>query len=131
MHVDEGPGSERDRENGRAKGGPGDRIGIGGGDDAVVRIQLAARWSEANSPNQGDSLAGLLKRFRVAYEYLDAVTHGVEPPEIEEEPEPSPVAAPTSAASYGAPPPSYAPSEAPPAAAPEPPAPESEPRPWG
>jgi hypothetical protein len=127
MHVDEGPGSERDRENGRGKGGPGDRIGIGGGDDAVVRIQLAARWSEANAPDQGDSLARLLKRFRLAYEYLDAVTHGVEPPEIEEEP--SPVAAAASVPSYGGSA-SYAPPEAPPAAAPETQAPESEPRPW-
>ena len=125
MHVDEGPGSERDRENGRGKGGPGDRIGIGGGDDAVVRIQLAARWSEAHAPDQGDSLAGLLKRFRVAYDYLDAVTHGVEPPEVEE-PDPAPAAAPASAASYGAPS-----SYAPPATAPEAQTPESEPRPWG
>jgi hypothetical protein len=126
MHVDEGPGSERDRdrENGRRPGGgPGDKIGIGGGDDAVVRIQLAARWSETNAPDHGDSLAGLLKRFRVAYEYLDAVTHGVEPPELESEP--APVAAP----SY-TPQPSYAPPEPPPAS-PEPQAPESEPRPWG
>jgi hypothetical protein len=55
-------------------------IGVGGGDDAVSRIQLAARWSEAFAPRQGDSLRAALQRFRTAYEFLDAVTHGVEPP---------------------------------------------------
>jgi hypothetical protein len=57
-----------------------ERIGVGGGDDAVSRIQLAARWSEAFAPREGDSLRAALQRFRVAYEFLDAVTHGVEPP---------------------------------------------------
>jgi hypothetical protein len=55
-------------------------IGVGGGDDAVSRIQLAARWAEAFAPADGDSLRAALTRFRTAYEYLDAVTHGVEPP---------------------------------------------------
>ncbi len=55
-------------------------IGVGGGDDAVSRIQLAARWAEAFAPASGDSLRAALARFRSAYEYLDAVTHGVEPP---------------------------------------------------
>ena len=57
-----------------------DRIGVGGGDDSVSRIQLAARWAEAYAPPSGDSLSSALRRFRTAYEYLDAVTHGVEPP---------------------------------------------------
>jgi hypothetical protein len=60
-----------------------DRIGVGGGDDSVSRIQLAARWAEAYAPSAGDSLSGALKRFRLAYEYLDAVTHGVEPPTLD------------------------------------------------
>lgn len=55
------------------------QISVGGGDDAVSRIQLAARWAEAYAPHQGDSLASVLNRFKVAYEYLDSVTHGVEP----------------------------------------------------
>jgi hypothetical protein len=69
--------SRRDGEERR-----GERIGVGGGDDSVSRIQLAARWAEAFS-GEGDSLAGVLRRFRAAYEYLDAVIHGVEPPELD------------------------------------------------
>ena len=57
-----------------------DRIGVGGADDSVARVQLAARWAEAYAPPAGDSLSHALRRFRTAYEYLDAVTHGVEPP---------------------------------------------------
>jgi hypothetical protein len=112
MHIDEGSdGAEEDRSNGRDKRGEGrgERIGIGGGDDSVVRIQLAARWAESNAPHDSDSLVGLLKRFRMAYEYLDAVIHGVEPVEPEPEPEPARPAATTTAA----------------------PSPEPEPRPWG
>jgi hypothetical protein len=55
------------------------RIGVGGGDETVVRIQLAARWAEAFAPARGDSLHATMQRFRQAYEYIDAVTHGVEP----------------------------------------------------
>jgi hypothetical protein len=58
-----------------------ERIGVGGGDDAVVKIQLAARWAEVFAPANGDSLAQALKRFRQAYDYVDAVTHGIEPAE--------------------------------------------------
>lgn len=85
MSTGEGAGDARDdRANRREddRGGRGDRIGIGGGDESVTRIQLAARWSEAYAPER-DSLTGILKRFRAAYEYLDSVTHGVEPPDIE------------------------------------------------
>jgi hypothetical protein len=56
-----------------------DRISVGGGDDSVTRIQLAARWAETFAPPD-DSLPKTLKRFRTAFEYLDAVIHGVEPP---------------------------------------------------
>src|SRR6266536_325621 len=85
MHMDEDHGE--DRADGRDdRAGRRERIGVGGGDDAVTRIQLAARWSESFAPEDGDSLVGTLKRFRMAYEYLDAVIHGVEPvePEIPE-----------------------------------------------
>ena len=54
-------------------------IGLGGGDDSTLRIQLAARWAERFAPEHGDSLAASLERFRRAFEYLDAVTHGIEP----------------------------------------------------
>ncbi len=64
--------------------GRGERIGVGGGDDSVTRIQLAGRWAEAFAPPQGDSLASALKRFRTAFEYVDAVIHGVEPPSPDE-----------------------------------------------
>jgi hypothetical protein len=61
------------------------RIGVGGGDDQMARIQLAARWSEAFAPEDGDSLGNMLKRFRTAYDYLDAVIHGVEPADVEDD----------------------------------------------
>jgi hypothetical protein len=69
--------TRREREQRR-----GEQIGVGGGDDSVARIQLAARWAEAYA-GEGDSLGGALRRFRAAYEYLDAVFHGVEPPELD------------------------------------------------
>jgi hypothetical protein len=62
----------------------GERISIGGGDDSVTRIQLAARWAESYAPDS-DSLGNVLRRFRAAYDYLDAVIHGVEPPELDRE----------------------------------------------
>jgi hypothetical protein len=123
----------RDRDQDR-----GQHIGVGGGDDSVSRIQLAARWAEAY-PGQGDSLSAILKRFRVAYDYLDAVIHGVEPPELDSlEAAPAPAAAsappwpaphppaptpPPAPGSVGAPPPWASPG-------PESGAPPPEPRPW-
>ena len=62
----------------------GERINVGANDDSVARIQLAGRWAEAFAPPQGDSLASALKRFRTAFEYVDAVVHGVEPPSLDE-----------------------------------------------
>jgi len=112
----------------------GDRIGVGGGDDSVSRIQLAARWAEAYA-GEGDSLGGMLRRFRTAYDYLDAVIHGVEPPEMDslaEKPAPAAAAAPG--------PPPWSNPEPPPAPPPppwasptpqEPGSPPTEPRPWG
>src|SRR5258708_23118358 len=104
MSTGEGVGGDaRDDHAGEDSDRRGERIGIGGGDDSVTRIQLAARWAETYSP-KADSLGSVLKRFRAAYEYLDSVTHGVEPPEpghelMEAHPAtPQPVAA---ATSYG------------------------------
>ena len=64
--------------------GRGDKINVGAGDDTVARMQLAARWSEAFAPLTNDTLNAALLRFRVAYDYLDAVSHGVEPPAFED-----------------------------------------------
>ena len=86
MSTGEGPdvsGDARDdRGNREDHSRRGDRIGIGGGDDSVTRIQLAARWAESYGPYT-DSLGAILKRFRAAYEYLDAVIHGVEPSDLD------------------------------------------------
>jgi len=122
MHVDEG----EDRANGRDGGGRPERIGIGGGDDAVTRIQLAARWAESFAPEHGDTLVASLKRFRLAYDYLDSVIHGVEPNEPEQGERRAPAAAAAQPSSYA--PPSAEPPAAPPST---PLPPESEPRPWG
>src|SRR6266581_4974863 len=86
MSTGEGPvvgGDARDERGNREDHSRprGDRIGIGGCDDSVSRIQLAARWAESYGPCT-DSLGGILKRFRAAYEYLDAVIHGVEPSDL-------------------------------------------------
>ena len=44
MSTGEGPDvGGADREDHEDRGGRGERIGIGGGDDSVTRIQLAAR----------------------------------------------------------------------------------------
>jgi len=130
---------QRDGDN-RARRG-GDSIGVGGGDDSVSRIQLAARWAEAYAKD-GDSLASTLKRFRVAYEYIDAVIHGVDTPELDSE-VPEPAAQPAPAA-YAPPPQWSSPAPAPPAesppspwsrptepGAPPPAAPPPEQKPWG
>jgi hypothetical protein len=132
MSTGEGPddgggGGARDEHEGRGERGGqrGERIGVGGGDDSVIRIQLAARWAESFGANT-DSLGSILRRFRAAYEYLDAVTHGVEPPDLDRD------LASTRQASQPVPAPAYASAETaavspPPTAAPQPEA----PRPWG
>jgi hypothetical protein len=125
MSTGEGVGGDaRDNHAGEDRQRRGDRIGVGGGDDSVTRIQLAARWAESYSLGV-DSLGSVLKRFRAAYEYLDSVTHGVEPPDIDRDfVDPSRVPQPV------APAPAYAPP--PPETAPPPPAPQVEAtRPWG
>jgi hypothetical protein len=124
MSTGEGVGGDaRDDHAGEDRARRGERISIGGGDDSVTRIQLAARWAESYSPRI-DSLGSVLKRFRAAYDYLDAVTHGVEPPNLDGEfMEPNRVPQPVAPAPAHA-----APIEA---APPPPPAPQPEARPWG
>lgn len=95
----------REARDDRERGAP-QRIGVGANDDTVAKIQLAARWAESYTPSD-DSLAGILKRFRGAFEYLDAVIHGVEPSEPARElmdAKPGPAAAPTAAQAGSAPP---------------------------
>jgi hypothetical protein len=120
MSTGEGPqGPRDDRPDREDRGRRGERIGIGGGDESVIRIQLAARWAEAYGPDR-DTLGAVLKRFRATYEYLDSVTHGVEPPELTDDMAdmPRPPLAP--------PPPMQSASASPPLPA----GPQAEPRPW-
>lgn len=58
-------------------------IGVSGPGEDVALYQLAARWAETFAPAEGDTLRNMLKRYRDAYEYLDAIVHGNKPPEIE------------------------------------------------
>lgn len=80
---DDSYGSQSGPDSGRPSAG--ERIGLGGGDDAVVRFQLAARWAESFAPPGGGTLPDALRRFRAAYDYLDAVMHGIEPVSLEDE----------------------------------------------
>lgn len=57
-----------------------DLIGVQSGDEAVAKLQLAARWAERfAAPNE--DLSDVLKRFQYAYRYVDSVTNGVAPGE--------------------------------------------------
>lgn len=101
------------------------RINVGASDDTVAKIQLAARWAESYTPTD-DSLGAILKRFRGAFEYLDAVIHGVEPPEPARDltdAKPGPAAAPKAEAPVAAADPATV--------QPQPEQPAPEPRPWG
>jgi hypothetical protein len=77
-----GPGTRAEPGSGE---GPGvvvartELIGLGSGDEQVVTLQLAARWAEKYGPEQGDSLEDALRRFRRAYNYVNAVIKLVEP----------------------------------------------------
>ena len=130
MSTGDGGDAREGKEERGERGRGGDRIGVGGGDDSVVRIQLAARWSETYAPSS-DSLGQALKRFRAAFDYLDAVFHGVEPPDLDRE-----LADLAPAAAVAAPSPPNAslpePQYAAPAQEPSPPPPPpAEARPWG
>src|SRR5579872_866848 len=120
MTTDEGGDARDDKSEPGDHDRRGERIGVGGGDDSVTRIQLAARWAESYAP-ASDTLGGVLKRFRAAYEYLDAVIHGVEPPDLEREAAESRASspAPTGVPSYAA--------SAPEQSSPQPPSTESRP----
>ena len=76
-------GGEQPKPDERERSERPERIGVGSNDDSVARLQLAARWAETYAPAEGDSLRAALQRFRAAFEYLDAVTHGIEPPSVD------------------------------------------------
>lgn len=58
-----------------------ERIGVGGGDENVAKIQLAARWAEQYAPNGDDTLDEALRRFKRAFSYIDTVVKLLEPEE--------------------------------------------------
>ncbi|MFN0071218.1 MAG: hypothetical protein ACKVVP_06980 [Chloroflexota bacterium] len=55
-------------------------IGVQASDEAVAKLQLAARWAERYA-GPTEQIGDVLKRFRMAYTYVDAVTNGVAPEE--------------------------------------------------
>jgi hypothetical protein len=55
-------------------------IGVQAGDEAVAKLQLAARWAERYS-GVAEDIGDVLKRFHMAYDYVNAVTNGVDPEE--------------------------------------------------
>ncbi|MBI4493228.1 MAG: hypothetical protein HY690_10605 [Chloroflexi bacterium] len=69
--------TEQERERERPEG---QRIAVSASDESVAKLQLAARWAELYAPQESDALPAMLKRFRHVYEFLDAITHGIEPP---------------------------------------------------
>jgi|SRR5579864_2861206 len=110
-----------------------ERIGVGGGDDSVSRIQLAARWAEAYA-GENDTLRGVLHRFRTAYDYLDAVIHGVEPAELNSEADQAIATGPVAAGHTSVPPASWSEPRTPeptPQAQPQPQPQAPAPPPWG
>ncbi|MCC6176572.1 MAG: hypothetical protein IT305_14790 [Chloroflexi bacterium] len=56
-----------------------ERISVGAGDENVAKIQLAARWAEQFARPGDDSLDSMLRRFKRAYAYIDAVSKLIEP----------------------------------------------------
>lgn len=127
MSTGEGENPREGQSRPEGENRRGDHIGVGAGDDSVARIQLAARWAEGFA-TEGDSLGSMLRRFRAAYEYLDAVIHGVEPPELDSVAQESRAAVP--AAPPQPAPPAPPPWSSPTPQEPGPPAPPEQ-RPWG
>ena len=77
-----GPGTRAEAEDGDTKGvviARPELIGLGGNDESVVALQLAARWAEKFGPEKDDSLEDALRRFRRAYNYVNSVVKLVDP----------------------------------------------------
>lgn len=57
-------------------------VDVRGPDERGACIQLAARWAERYQPTDTrNDRAAIMGRFRRVHAFVDAVTHGVEPPE--------------------------------------------------
>ena len=56
-----------------------EQVALTGPSENITVYQLAARWAERYA-GESDDLRAMLDRFRSAYVYLDALTHGLEPP---------------------------------------------------
>ena len=56
-------------------------IGVEANDETVAKLQLAARWAERYA-GTSDDLTEVLRQFRRAYAFVDAVTNGIEPVEL-------------------------------------------------
>ena len=73
-----GPGTRAEPEDSEGAGvviARSEVIGLGGSDESVVTLQLAARWAEKYGPEDA------LRRFRRAYNYLNSVIKLVDPDE--------------------------------------------------
>lgn len=66
---------ERERERPESQ-----HVNVTASDESVAKLQLAARWAEMYAQGD-DSMQATLRRFRRAYEFLEAITHGIQPPE--------------------------------------------------
>jgi hypothetical protein len=79
--------SNESNAEGRPSGYPRprtDSVDVRGPDERSACIQLAARWAEIYKPAaEGEHRDAVLKRFRAVHDFLDAVVHDVEPPELE------------------------------------------------
>ena len=82
MAVDPEEGEKKDQPIQMAGRAELDLIGLTSPSETVAIYQLAARWAERYAQPH-DDLRAMLERFRQAYEYLDAVSHGLEPTEQE------------------------------------------------
>jgi hypothetical protein len=81
LHGESSEQAEADADRGDPVETPpaNERIGVGGGDEIVAKLQLSARWAEQYGPNSGDTMDEVLARFRRAYRYIDSVTKLIEP----------------------------------------------------
>ena len=58
-----------------------DSIEVRSNDQTIALLQLAARWSEFFARQESNPQQAVRDYFRLAFNYLDAVVHGIEPPE--------------------------------------------------
>lgn len=60
-----------------------DPIAVRAPTEEVVLVQLAARWAETFGGRPAESRHSRLERFRAAHAYLEAVTRGRTPPDLD------------------------------------------------